>query len=53
MADFKISIVSEETKEIVRLAGFLDAFVAPNLENFLDELLNENKFNIVIDLTII
>lgn len=49
MADFNTTIKEQGDVSIIKLKGFLDAHTAPVLENNFNDLLNNNKFKIVVD----
>lgn len=49
MADFKIHQRDGEGVSVIELKGYLDAHTAPDLENAFQKLLNEKKFNIVVN----
>ncbi|GIK61498.1 MAG: STAS domain-containing protein [Ignavibacteriota bacterium] len=49
MADFSSSIRESGGVSIINLKGFLDAHTAPTLENNFTQLINENKFKIVVN----
>ena len=49
MAEFKTSIVNKGEVSIINLKGYLDAHTAPALENNFTELINEERFKIVIN----
>lgn len=49
MADFSTSIKENGDISIVNLKGYLDAHTAPTLENNFTELINNNKFKIVVN----
>lgn len=49
MAEFKTTITEKGDVSIIKLKGFLDAHTAPVLENNFNDLLNNNKFKIVVD----
>jgi anti-sigma B factor antagonist len=49
MADFSTSIRESGEVSIINLKGFLDAHTAPTLENNFTQLINDNKFKIVVN----
>ena len=49
MADFNTSIKENGDISIINLKGYLDAHTAPTLENNFTELINNNKFKIVVN----
>ena len=49
MADFSTSIKERGEVSIINLKGFLDAHTAPTLENNFTQLINDNKYNIVVN----
>lgn len=49
MADFSTSIRENGDVSIINLKGFLDAHTAPTLENNFTQLINDNKFKIVVN----
>lgn len=49
MADFSTSIRENGDIRIINLKGFLDAHTAPTLENNFTQLINDNKFKIVVN----
>lgn len=49
MAEFNTSIQEQGDISIIKLKGFLDAHTAPVLENNFNDLINKNKFKIVVD----
>jgi len=49
MADFNTSIKEQGAVSIINLKGYLDAHTAPILENNFVELIDNNRFNIVVD----
>lgn len=49
MAEFNTTIKEHGDVSIIKLKGFLDAHTAPVLENNFNDLLNNNKFKIVVD----
>jgi len=49
MTDFKVQHRDGEDVSILELKGYLDAHTAPDLETAFQKLLNEKKFNIVVN----
>jgi len=49
MADFNTSIKDLGAVSIINLKGYLDAHTAPILENNFVDLIDKNRFNIVVD----
>ena len=49
MADFSTSVKENGDISIINLKGYLDAHTAPTLENNFTELINNNKFKIVVN----
>ena len=49
MAEFSTSIKERGEISIINLKGFLDAHTAPTLENNFTQLINENKYKIVVN----
>lgn len=49
MAEFKTSIVNKGEVSIISVKGYLDAHTAPALENNFTELINKERFKIVIN----
>ena len=49
MADFKVHQREGEGVSVIDLRGYLDAHTAPDLENAFQKLLNDQKFNIVVN----
>ena len=49
MADFNTSIKDQGAVSIINLKGYLDAHTAPILENNFVDLIDKNRFNIVVD----
>jgi anti-sigma B factor antagonist len=49
MAEFSTSIKENGDVSIINLKGFLDAHTAPTLENNFTQLINSNKFKIVVN----
>lgn len=49
MADFNVSVRNNESISIIDLIGFLDAHTAPILENSFTELIDKDKFKIIVN----
>ena len=49
MSDFKIHHREGDGVSVLELKGYLDAHTAPELENSFQKLLNDKKFNIVVN----
>ena len=49
MAEFSTSIIDKEGVNIIYLKGYLDAHTAPALEDNFTELIDNNKFRIVVN----
>jgi anti-sigma B factor antagonist len=49
MADFKINHREGDGVNVIELKGYLDAHTAPELESAFQRLLNERKFNIIVN----
>ena len=49
MSEFKVQHRDGEGVSVIDLMGYLDAHTAPDLENAFQKLLNEKKFNIVVN----
>jgi anti-sigma B factor antagonist len=49
MADFRVHQRDGEGVSVIDLKGYLDAHTAPDLENAFQKLLNDKKFNIVVN----
>ena len=49
MAEFNTSIINKGDVSVINLAGYLDAHTAPTLENNFTELIDNNKFKIVVN----
>jgi anti-sigma B factor antagonist len=49
MADFKINHREGDGVNVIELKGYLDAHTAPELESTFQRLLNERKFNIIVN----
>jgi len=46
---FNTTLIEKNDISIIYINGFLDAHSAPNLENEIQNLLNQNKFKLIID----
>ena len=49
MSEFRVQHRDGEGVSVIDLRGYLDAHTAPDLENAFQKLLNEKKFNIVVN----
>jgi len=49
MADFKVHQRDGEGVIVIDLKGYLDAHTAPDLENAFQKLMNDRKFNIIVN----
>lgn len=49
MSDFKIHHRDGEGFSVIELKGYLDAHTAPTLESTFQKLLNDKKYNIVVN----
>lgn len=49
MSEFKVQHRDGEGVSVIDLKGYLDAHTAPDLESAFQKLLNEKKFNIVVN----
>jgi len=49
MSDFKIHHRDGEGFSVIELKGYLDAHTAPTLESTFQKLINDKKFNIVVN----
>lgn len=49
MSDFKIAQRERESVNVLELKGYLDAHTAPKLEEAFQDLLNSQRFNIVVN----
>ena len=49
MAEFSTSIVNKGDVSVINLSGYLDAHTAPTLENNFTDLIDQNKFKIVVN----
>jgi len=50
MEKFEVFRKDVENVRILNIQGFLDAHTAPNFETELQKLINENSFNIIVNL---
>ena len=51
MDTFKIKRENEETYSVLYLSGFLDAHTAQELEQEFEKLIEEKRFNIIVNFT--
>ena len=51
MENFEIDRVDHSDISILRLKGFLDAHTAPNFEQAIQTLIEENRYKIIISMT--
>ena len=51
MAEFSTSIKEKGDVSVINLKGYLDAHTAPTLENNFTQLINDNKYKIVVNFT--
>jgi len=49
MAEFSTSVKERGEVSVINLKGFLDAHTAPTLENNFTQLINSNKYKIVVN----
>jgi len=49
MAEFSTTIKNKGSVSVIYLNGYLDAHTAPQLENNLSELIDNSKYNIVVN----
>lgn len=49
MAEFSTDIVDKGDISVINLSGYLDAHTAPTLENNFTDLIDQNKFKIVVN----
>jgi len=49
MADFKVHQRDGEGVSVIDLKGYLDAHTAPDLESAFQKLMNDRKFNIIVN----
>ncbi len=51
MENFEVARVDRSNVSILRLKGFLDAHTAPNFEQAIQELIEENRFRIIVSMS--
>jgi anti-sigma B factor antagonist len=49
MAEFNTSILEKGKISVINLKGYLDAHTAPKLENNFTQLIEQNRYNIVVN----
>ena len=49
MAEFSTAIIDKGDISVINLSGYLDAHTAPTLENNFTDLIDQNKFKIVVN----
>jgi anti-sigma B factor antagonist len=49
MAEFNTSILEKGEISVINLKGYLDAHTAPKLENNFTQLIEQNRYNIVVN----
>jgi anti-sigma B factor antagonist len=49
MAEFNTSVLSKGKISVINLNGYLDAHTAPTLENNFTQLIDEKRYNIVVN----
>ena len=49
MAEFNTSVLNKGEISVICLKGYLDAHTAPKLENNLTQLIDEKRYNIVVN----
>ncbi len=49
MANFQVKRDDSEKYTVLRIGGFLDAHTAPQLEQAIQKLIDEERYNIIID----
>ncbi|UCH66048.1 MAG: STAS domain-containing protein [Ignavibacterium sp.] len=49
MAEFSTAITDKGDISVINLSGYLDAHTAPTLENNFTDLIDQNKFKIVVN----
>jgi len=49
MAEFTVKVKENNNISIIELSGYLDAHTAPDLEKTFDELINNNKFKVIVN----
>ena len=51
MENFEVTREDRSDISILRLKGFLDAHTAPNFEQAIQELIEENRYNIIVSMS--
>lgn len=51
MENFEVARVDRSDISILRLKGFLDAHTAPNFEQSIQELIEENRYKIIVSMS--
>ncbi len=51
MENFEVARVDRSDISILRLKGFLDAHTAPNFEQAIQELIEENRYKIIVSMS--
>ena len=51
MENFEVTREDRSDISILRLRGFLDAHTAPNFEQAIQELIEENRYNIIVSMS--
>ena len=51
MENFEVAREDHSDISILRLKGFLDAHTAPNFEQAIQELIEENRYNIIVSMS--
>ncbi|NOQ97355.1 MAG: anti-sigma factor antagonist [Calditrichae bacterium] len=51
MENFEVARVDRSDVSILRLKGFLDAHTAPNFEQAIQELIEENRYRIIVSMS--
>jgi anti-sigma B factor antagonist len=51
MENFEVARVDRSDVSILRLKGFLDAHTAPNFEQAIQELIEENRYKIIVSMS--
>jgi anti-sigma B factor antagonist len=49
MSEFKVVVREEPPVSILELKGYLDAHTAPELEGVIERLINERKYNLLVN----
>ncbi len=49
MSDFNVNVRGVGSVSVIDLKGYLDAHTAPDLENTFNKLLDENKYQVVVN----